>query len=122
MGGGRGRDKEEESLALKSNIVQRGEREQMAVENVALKAPEERARLTDLAVSHGRLDVLCWRAEARVAGRALFQAAHWGRAPSEAHGERQGVAISCQPRQAPQLLFRDSQGRSDLLLTLRWQT
>lgn len=30
--------KEEESLALKSNIVQRGEREQMAVENVALKA------------------------------------------------------------------------------------
>lgn len=45
----------------------------MAVENVALKAPEERARLTDLAVSHGRLDVLGWRAEARVAGRALFR-------------------------------------------------
>lgn len=112
--GRRGRDKEEESLALKSNIVQRGEREQMAVENVALKAPEERARLTDLAVSHGRLDVLGWRAEARVAGRALFPAAHWGRAPSEVHGERD--------RGWPQLLFRHSQGRSDLLLTLCWQT
>lgn len=44
--------KEEESLALKSNIVQRGEREQMAVENVALKAPKKGAMLTDLAVSH----------------------------------------------------------------------
>lgn len=44
--------KEEGLLALKSNIVQRGEREQMAVENVALKAPKKGATLTDLAVSH----------------------------------------------------------------------
>lgn len=44
--------KEEESLALKSNIVQRGEKEQMAVENVALTALKKGAMLTDLAVSH----------------------------------------------------------------------
>lgn len=43
---------EEESLPLKGNIVQRGEREQMAVENVALKALKKGAMLTDLAVSH----------------------------------------------------------------------
>ena len=53
--GGGGREegiKKEESLALKSNIVQRGEREQMAVENGALKTPQKGAMLTDLAVSH----------------------------------------------------------------------
>lgn len=51
-GGGEQWIKEEESRALKSNIVQRGEREQMAVENVALKGPKKRVMLTDLAVSH----------------------------------------------------------------------
>jgi hypothetical protein len=42
-GGGRGLDKEGELLAWKkSDIVQRGEREQMAVENVALKDPRRK--------------------------------------------------------------------------------
>lgn len=44
--------KRENRWLEKSDIVQRGEREQMAVENVALKDPDERAVLTDLAVSH----------------------------------------------------------------------
>lgn len=52
-GGGRGGDKGGGIAGfIKSNIVQRGEREQMAVENVALKAPKKEAMLTDLAVSH----------------------------------------------------------------------
>lgn len=70
--------KEEESLALKSNIVQRGEREQMAVENVTLKAPKKEAMLTDLAVSHWCLNVLVWGAEASEGDRPLFPAARWG--------------------------------------------
>lgn len=44
--------KRKNSRALKSNIVRRGEREQMAVENVSLTDPGERAMLTDLAVFH----------------------------------------------------------------------
>lgn len=44
--------KRESRWLEKSDIVQRGEREQMAVENVALKDPDERAVLTDLAVFH----------------------------------------------------------------------